>query len=44
MYLKLLIISIVFLLGLYYVIHPCNQEGFKGNLKQQCPNLLLQKK
>ena len=43
MYLKLLIISIVFLLGLYYVIHPCNQEGFKGNLKQQCPNLLLQK-
>ena len=43
MYLKFLIISIVFLLGLYYVIHPCNQEGFKGNLKQQCPNLLLQK-
>mgnify|MGYP001494144273 FL=1 len=43
MYLKLLIISIVFLLGLCYVIHPCNQEGYKGMLKQQCPNLLLQK-
>ena len=43
MYLKLFIISIVFLLGLYYVLHPYNQEGFKGSLKHQCPNLLLQK-
>tara|TARA_A100001388_G_C28750210_1_gene491727 strand:+ start:976 stop:1560 length:585 start_codon:yes stop_codon:yes gene_type:complete len=43
MYIKLLIIFSVFLLGLYYVVHPCNQEGFKGMLKHKCPNLLIQK-
>ena len=43
MYIKLFIIACVFLLGSYYITHPCNQEGFKGSFKQHCPNLLIQK-
>ena len=43
MYIKLFIIACVFLLGSYYITHPCNQEGFKGSFNKQCPNLLIQK-
>ena len=43
MYIKLFIIACVFLLGSYYITHPCNQEGFKGSFNHQCPNLLIQK-
>ncbi len=37
-------IVIIFILGLSFVLHPSNQDGFEGNrLHYRCPNILLQK-
>ena len=44
--LKLIIIAIIFLLGLYYVTCPEKvTEGFRSDLSvpYRCPNLLIQK-
>jgi hypothetical protein len=42
MNIKLGIIGIVFLLGLYFITYK-NIEGFNGNISPRCPNLLIQK-
>lgn len=41
---SIFITFILLLLGLYFVIHPANQDGFEGNkMHFRCPNILLQK-
>mgnify|MGYP001401996347 CR=1 FL=1 len=35
---------VLFILGLYFILHPCNQEGFEGTkMHFRCPNILLEK-
>tara|TARA_Y100001935_G_scaffold50964_1_gene42507 strand:- start:55 stop:642 length:588 start_codon:yes stop_codon:yes gene_type:complete len=42
MYPKLIIIIGIFILGLYFVTHRYNQEGFDGISSHRCPNVLIQ--
>ena len=37
------IIALVFILGLYFTIVTPTKEGFEGNIKLRCPNILIQK-
>lgn len=38
------IILSILILGLYFVIHPSNQDGFEGNrMHYRCPDILIQK-
>ena len=40
---KISIIVLVFILGLYFTMFSPINEGFGGNIKTRCPNILIQK-